>query len=114
MSGTQFDGMFEDAFSCLETEFGETVVYLPRCGGRRVLECAIVDRSPPEVWLDSGAVAPVLTIRVQNDPVLGISHSEIDTGDRVLVAIKAKGKPEKRTFMRVLNSDGQVTEIAVR
>ena len=110
---TQFDEYFVDAFDMLELEFGETVTYYPRAGGSRTMT-AIVDRSPPEVWTPAGAITPSLTIRVQNDASIGISHDEIDAGDQVLVAVVAKGTPERRTFMSTLNSDGQVTEIAVR
>ncbi len=115
---TQFDEYFVDAFEVLGTEFGEKIVYHPRCGKPRTIEDAIVDRRPPEQWDAAGsAVTPLLTISVQNqndDEVTGITHEEIDDGDEVLVAIRAKGKPERRLMTKVESSDGQVTVIAVR
>jgi hypothetical protein len=112
---TVFDSYFSDAFDVLGHEFGETVIYYPRCGPPRTIANAIVDRDPPTQWTAAGeAITPDLTIRVQNDATTGISHDEIDHGDEVSVAVVAKGQRERRTFMNVQNSDGQVTQIAVR
>lgn len=114
---TEFDGYFVDAFDCLGIEFGETVVYHPRNGESRTITNAIVNRDPPEAWDIAGnTITPVITVRVQNQndgTIIGILHSEIDDGDQIEVAIKAKDTPTRRTFKVVLNSDGQVTEIAV-
>lgn len=115
---TQFDEYFSDAFECLGIEAGETIVYIPRKGPQRTITNAIVDRDPPTSWNAAGeAITPLLTIRVQNQndsSVVGITHEEIDAGDQVSVAVIAKGQRERRMFMKVNNSDGQVTEIAVR
>ena len=112
---TEFDEFFEDGFEDLLLTFGEQVTYLPRgCADKMREICAIVDRSPGGVFIDGEIVVPTLTVRVHNDCVYGIDHNEIDNGDQVLVSIIPHGKQTPQTFSVVENSDGGVTDIAVR
>lgn len=93
-------------------DFAESVVYLPRCGSPRPIN-AIVDREPGQVFLNGEFVTPQLIIAVDNRKETGIDQREIDAGDQMLVAIKVKGTPEKRTFKVVQDADEGMLSIAV-
>lgn len=77
-------------------DFGESVVYRPRCGAPRTVG-AIVERLPAEMFADVGVSGPVIQITVANDPTTGISSAELDLGrDQVDVAVRVGGEAETR------------------
>ena len=111
---TEFEVLFEDGFDDLLLTVGEQVTYVKRDGECRRTIDAIVDRSPGEVWVAGEIMTPTLVVRVHNDETCGISHAEIDAGDRVVVELRRGAYPSVRAFVLVENSDGGVTDIAVK
>jgi hypothetical protein len=113
---TQFDSHFSTAgFPLLLAEFGESIVYLPRGGGRRSI-AAIVERNPPAVFDASGnAVMPTATIRVYNSCRSGIASNEVDTGkDEIEMVLKiGETIPKRFSLMTLLNQDAGVTHLAI-
>ena len=113
---TQFDSHFSAAgFPLLIAEFGESIVYLPRGGGRRPIT-AIVERNPPAVFDASGnAVFPTATIRVYNSCRSGISSQEVDTGKDEIEMLLRVGEtvPKRFSLMTLLSQDSGVTHLSV-
>jgi hypothetical protein len=113
---TQFDSHFSAAgFPLLLSEFGESIVYLPRGGGRRSIT-AIVERNPPAVFDASGnAVMPTATIRVYNSCRSGISSREVDTGKDEVEMVLRVGEtiPKRFSLMTLLSQDAGVTHLAI-
>jgi hypothetical protein len=113
---TEFDNMMADGFDDLLALYGETIVYRNKAGVARPIT-GIVDRAPAEVFNAAGdlVLSPELTIRVHNDSTLGITATELNTGgDKVDVAVKTGADRTTRSLVLLLNSDGGVTEIAVK
>jgi len=113
---TVFDSHFAEAgFPALLSQFGESITYLPRGGGRRPID-AIVERSPPAVFDASGnAVMPTATIRVYNSCRSGVASSEVDTGgDEIEMFLKiGDAIPKAFSVMTLLAQDSGVTHLAV-
>ena len=122
------------------TEFGEPITYYPSgkigdtiTGSGDILSIAtlgifrqddsgrqitaIVDRGQP-TGLDGAphGNAPLATIEVANDPTIGISSSEVDTGgDKVEVALRIGETVQQRRITEVLeNQDTGMMRLEIR
>lgn len=113
---TTFDSHFASAgFPMLLQQFGESIVYKPTGGGRRVIS-AIVERNPPAVFDAAGnAVLPTATIRVYNSCRSGISSREVDIGSDEIEMVLKIGETIPRTFslMTMTSQDSGVTVLAL-
>jgi len=113
---TTFDSYFASAgFPMLLEQFGESIVYLPRAGGRRTIT-AIVERSPPAIFDASGnAVLPTATIRMHNSCRSGIASREVDIGSDQIEMVLKNGETIPRTFslMTLVSQDSGVTQLAL-
>jgi hypothetical protein len=113
---TTFDSHFAAAgFPMLLSQFGESVSYYPKGGGRREI-LAIIERNPPAVFDASGnAVMPTATIRVHNSCRSGISSREVDIGKDEIEFVLKVGQtiPKTFSFMTLLSQDSGVTHLAV-
>ena len=113
---TTFDAHFASAgFPMLLQQFGESVSYHPKGGGRREI-LAIIERNPPAVFDASGnAVLPTATLRVYNSCRSGISSREIDIGKDEIEFVLKVGEtiPKRFSFMTLLSQDSGVCQLAV-
>jgi hypothetical protein len=113
---TVFDSQFAaSAFPGLLAQFGESVTYLPKAGGRRPI-IAIVERNPPAIFDASGnAVLPTATIRVNNSCRSGISSREVDIGKDEIEMVGKIGEtiPKRFSLMTMTSQDAGVTVLAL-
>ena len=113
---TTFDAHFASAgFPMLLDNYGESVSYHPKGGGRREI-LAIIERNPPAVFDASGnAVLPTATLRVYNSCRSGISSREIDIGKDEIEFVLKVGEtiPKRFSFMTLLSQDAGVCQLAV-
>ena len=111
-----FDSQFAaSAFPGLLANFGESITYWPKGGGRRPIQ-AIVERNPPAIFDASGnAVLPTATIRVHNSCRLGISSREVDIGTDEIEMIGKVGEtlPKRFSLMTMTSQDSGVTALAL-
>lgn len=114
---TVFDDLFRDAAAPeLLTQFGESVVYVPKGGTPRTITQAIVDRNPPEaiVGPPSGH-GPQLLVTVKDDATTGISRTEINTGgDRIEVAVRKGGTAKSMQVNKLVKDTGGMLSMEVR
>ncbi len=114
--GTVFDSQFAaSAFPGLLAQFGESITYLPKAGGRRPI-LAIVERNPPAIFDASGnAVLPTATIRTSNSCRSGISSWEVDIGSDQIEMVGKIGETIPKTFslMTMTSQDAGVTVLAL-
>ncbi len=114
--GTVFDSQFAaSAFPGLLDQFGESITYLPKAGGRRPI-LAIVERNPPAIFDASGnAVLPTATIRTSNSCRSGISSHEVDIGSDQIEMVGKIGETIPKTFslMTMTSQDAGVTVLAL-
>lgn len=114
--GTVFDSQFAaSAFPGLLAQFGESIAYLPKAGGRRPI-LAIVERNPPAIFDASGnAVLPTATIRTSNSCRSGISSREVDIGSDQIEMVGKIGETIPKTFslMTMTSQDAGVTVLAL-
>ena len=93
---------------------GENVVYWPRGGGSRPI-VAIVDREPSKKLegMPHG-FSPKLVFWVANDPVIGISSSEIDTGgDLIEVALRIGQVAQKLSMVKIGSQDVGMIKLGI-
>lgn len=114
--GTVFDSQFAaSAFPGLLAQFGESIAYLPKAGGRRPI-LAIVERNPPAIFDASGnAVLPTATIRTSNSCRSGISSREVDIGSDQIEMVGKISETIPKTFslMTMTSQDAGVTVLAL-
>lgn len=99
----------------LQEHFGESVVYLPRGGGRRTIK-AIIRRSPPAIFDAAGnVVLPGFIVRVADDCQRGIRGSEVDTGGDRIELQKRDGDTVTivASVMQLMSQDSGVTVLAL-
>ena len=111
----QSDDYFDDMFEVLTENHGECVTYFPLRGEAVPLD-AIVDRSATSEWFIAGeAVEFTAVIRVHNYADQGINPDNFKTQDQFSIVEHGGGSKTRRvSFIKLLNSDGAVLEIAVR
>jgi hypothetical protein len=94
-------------------DFAEVVTYAPRQqSGKpprlpRNIKAVVFRRAMQVVGEDGGAsITPYFEVHVANDPVLGISGTELDTGgDQIIIPIRDGMPPVPRTIMLVAEQD---------
>lgn len=113
---TVFEDSMEHGFATLVEQHGETVSYKFRDSGDTVSRTAIVDRNPPEAIDQVGnAVAFALMIYFYNNEADGVQSHLVDNGgDEVYVALKKNGTAEWRQVYTLVQSDGGMTQVAIR
>ena len=113
---TTFDSHFATAgFPMLLSQFGESITYHPKAGGRRPI-LAIVERNPPTIFDAAGnAVLPSMTIRVPNSCRSGISSREVDIGKDEIEVVGKIGEtiPKRFSLMTMTSQDSGVTVLAL-
>ena len=97
-------------------QHGESVSYKFRDSGTTVSRTAIVDRNPPTAIDQVGnAVAFSLMIYFHNNADDGVQNHVVDNGgDEVYVSLKRGGTAEWRPVYTLIESDGGVTQVAIR
>ena len=106
---SEFDDLLRDSVAPLIVSMmGDLIVYLPGNGGKRRTIEAVLERSMMEAVPEAGTMlVPVVTVRVRNDAVFGISSKELDTGrDKVELVLRIGDKPEPRQIARRVAEDG--------
>ena len=96
-------------------QFGESIAYYPKGGGRREI-FAIIERSPPAVFDAGGnAMLPTFTVRVLNSARSGISSREVDIGSDQLEMVAKIGETTRKRYslMTLVSQDSGVTQLAV-
>lgn len=96
-------------------QFGESISYYPKAGGRREI-IAIIERSPPALFDASGnAMLPTFVIRVANSARSGIASREVDIGSDQLEMIAKVGETLRKRYslMTLVSQDSGVTQLAV-
>ena len=113
---TVFDSHFAaSGFPQLLDNFGQSITYFPKAGGRRPI-VAIVERNPPAIFDASGnAVLPTATIRVNNSCRSGISSREVDIGTDQIEMVGKIGEtiPKRFSLMTITSQDAGVTVLAL-
>lgn len=114
---SQFDALYRDLAAEPLIEFnGEPVTYWPRGeNAGRVIEKAIVIRSPRSRIAESGNLAPHAEIKVYDDASRGIAASEIDTGgDEIEFSFEVGKAPTKHRITRRISISGGIVHLEVR
>jgi hypothetical protein len=109
------DAINNDAKSLLVnvSDFAEAVQYQPRQQyGKparlpRTINAVVIRQMMASVGEDgSETISPIFQVHVANDPVLGISSTEIDTGgDQIAIPIRNGMMPSPRTIMAIEDQD---------
>ena len=111
-----FDKKFKrSGFPSLLKQFGEPVVYTFRAGGTRNID-AVIERSPPEIFIGESVVLPSFMIRFYDDETDGVRPSEIDTGGDTVSLIAEFGDSSNSTFtvLKIVSQDSGVVQIALK
>ncbi|MBP99004.1 hypothetical protein CMK18_23890 [Candidatus Poribacteria bacterium] len=113
---TVFNDSMEHGFATLIEQHGETVSYKFRDSGDTVSRTAIVDRNPPAAIDQVGnAVAFELLVYFYNNEADGVQANVVNNGgDEIYVSLKINGTAEWRPVYTVMESDGGITQVAVR
>lgn len=113
---TVFTDSMEHGFATLVEQHGETVSYKFRDSGDTVSRTAIVDRNPPTAFDQVGnAVAFTLMIYFYNSEADGVLSNVVDNGgDEVHVSLTLNGTAEWRPVYTLIESDGGITQVAIR
>jgi hypothetical protein len=113
-AASQMAGLLDETADLFLQEFGEPIKYRPRGGGIRDIS-AILNYGQPEGIAAPHGNAPLSSIEVANDPVKGISSSEVDKGgDEVLVPVRIGQDPEWRPITKILSQDAGMMSLEVR
>ena len=98
----------------LVRQFGETIVYYSRgLGSGRTIQATI--QRGVEVVTESNQTAKAMIVAVVDDPVIGISSTEIDDGrDKVCIALDQGGVTEIREITLVQDDSNGMVRFIVR
>jgi len=108
-----FDELIKATAHEFLTEFGVPIKYKPKGGGSRAI-LAILNYEPPED-LGYGIQTEVKSIGVMNDPVEGISSSELNMGgDMVELAVNIGDVPMDRPIKEILSQDAGMMALEIK
>ena len=103
-------------FPTLRDQFGESITYFLRSGGRRTFD-AVVIRRPIEVYVPGGTAIAKYTIRFEDtcDETKGLTSTDIDTGgDEVeLIADEGDASKTRVTVISKVSQSNGVIELAL-